>query len=588
MAGVALKRASERWRLARHKAGQRWRMSRLKLAQLTGLLIPMGGMSVERLLLAPQDLRTCDPTVAADIYAGYFALCGRQVMLHGRSPFEIMSPSATWREALMGFGWLRHLRAADTALARANAQALVDDFMRVGGQSTVSGSRPRVIARRLISWLSQSPLVLDSADHDFYRRFLRGLGRDVADLAHIVSALDGEERLSAAIALAYAGLCIERMDKLLRQADRLMTVALDMQVLPDGAPITRNPRMVVELLADLLPLRQAYISRGIAPPTALQMAIDRMMPMLRLFRHGDGNLALFHGMGLGAPDLVATLLAYDDSRGKAVLHAPHGGYERLEAGDAVVIVDAGPAPPPAFSTEAHASALAFEFSVGAQRIIVNCGTPRGPADVAREVSRRTQAHSTLCLGEASSCLFAAAGKADSNPPAIVAGPGPMEVERRTLADGGVRMMAVHDGYRSRFGLIHSRSLVLDKDGTRLSGEDRLDGDTGAGVGHAALLRFHLHPSVKASLVDDGRRIMLVLSNNDAWEFACNGPDIALEESVFFAAPDGARRCDQIVVTFAADAGVRLQWSLSRLGRTGARADSGAEGRETGRETPPVA
>ena len=33
------------------------------------------------------------------------------------------------------------------------------------------------------------------------------------------------------------------------------------------------------------------------PPPALLNAIDRMMPMLRFFRHGDGNFALFNGMG---------------------------------------------------------------------------------------------------------------------------------------------------------------------------------------------------------------------------------------------------------------------------------------------------
>ena len=57
-----------------------------------------------------------------------------------------------------------------------------------------------------------------------------------------------------------------------------------------------------------------------------------MMPMLRLFRHGDGALARFNGMGSTHPDLLATLLAYDDVRAQPIEHAPYAGYERLAGG----------------------------------------------------------------------------------------------------------------------------------------------------------------------------------------------------------------------------------------------------------------
>ena len=68
-------------------------------------------------------------------------------------------------------------------------------------------------------------------------------------------------------------------------------------MLPDGGHASRNPGALIELLLDLLPLRQAFAARNVPPPAALNNAIDRMMPMLRFFRHGDGNFALFNGMG---------------------------------------------------------------------------------------------------------------------------------------------------------------------------------------------------------------------------------------------------------------------------------------------------
>src|SRR5687767_8218646 len=82
----------------------------------------------DRLIIAPQDLRTADATRAAEIYAGRFTFAGKVVICDSRSPFEIIPPSDEWAAGLLGFGWLRHLRAADSGITRANARSLVDEW----------------------------------------------------------------------------------------------------------------------------------------------------------------------------------------------------------------------------------------------------------------------------------------------------------------------------------------------------------------------------------------------------------------------------------------------------------------------------
>src|SRR5438105_1439352 len=84
---------------------------------------------VDRLLIAPQDLRTTDATRASEIYAGRFAFAGKVVVCDARSPFEMAPPSEDWAAALFGFSWLRHLRAAQSGITRANARALVDEWI---------------------------------------------------------------------------------------------------------------------------------------------------------------------------------------------------------------------------------------------------------------------------------------------------------------------------------------------------------------------------------------------------------------------------------------------------------------------------
>ncbi len=284
---------------------------------LTGLIYWLWGG--ERLVIAPQELRTADPTRANEIYGGRFAFAGKIVVCDGRSPFEIEPPTEEWAEILLGFGWLRHLRAADSTITRANARALVDEWIAVQGSWHPIGWKPEVVARRIMSWLSQATLILDDADLRFYRRLLRNLARQVRFLrATENDTRDGVPRLQARIALTYATLCMAKQIRHLRTTTRRLVSELERQILPDGGHISRNPGVIIEILLDLLPLSQAFSARNVAPPPALINAIDRMMPMLRFFRHVDGTFMLFNGMGPTSPDLLATVLAYDDARGTPV------------------------------------------------------------------------------------------------------------------------------------------------------------------------------------------------------------------------------------------------------------------------------
>ena len=185
------------------------------------------------------------------------------------------------------------------------------------------------MARRVISLLSQAPLVLGDTDGKFYRRYLRGLTRDIRHLRYAMLDMpDGVPRLQVVIALCYASLCLANQARNIRSATRKLSDELQRQILPDGGHISRNPGALIELLIDLLPLRQTFAARNIAPPPALLNAIDRMMPMLRFFRHGDGSFALFNGMSSAPSDLLATLLAYDDTHGVPMANMPHTGFQR--------------------------------------------------------------------------------------------------------------------------------------------------------------------------------------------------------------------------------------------------------------------
>ncbi len=575
MAGIAI---GDRLRIGAIMAGHQVR-SMLSAYSSPFYRWRFSGGAPERLTVAPQDLRTTDPTVAADFYSGHFALAGAVVDIGGRSPFAVPAPTPEWQRALHGFGWLRHLRAADTELARLHARALIADWIEeYSGWDQVAWA-PEIVARRLISWLSHSPLVLRGAEHDFYRRFMRSLSRQVRYLIRTADeAPDGVGRLTAVMALCYAGLCISGRQRLIRQSARRLDEELARQVLPDGGHVSRNPEAIVLVLLDLLPLRQTFAARDMPPSGALMSAIDRMMPMLRFFRHDDGSLAHFNGMGPTYPDVLATLLAYDEARGAPVLNASYSGYQRLEAGDTVVLVDTGAPPPPTLSREAHAGCLSFEMSAAAERIIVNCGVPAFGSASWRSVARSTAAHSTATLEDTSSCRFATnALVLKKLGPVMLSGPRRVTVERHD--DDIVLLTASHDGYRSDFGIIHERRLAIGPDGSRIEGEDVFSSAGGGSDNPSYAVRFHLHPLVRATRTRDHNRVILAPLHGEPWEFYAGGSEVTIEESVYLGGLDGPRRTDQIVVHGRCRHSPRVNWRLQRIDPNRQVAEPGAETEE---------
>ena len=521
----------------------------------------------DRLLIAPQDLRTSDATRASEIYAGRFAFAGKVVVCDARSPFEGPPPSEDWAASLHGFGWLRHLRAADSAITRANARALVDEWITLNSAHDSVAWRPEVIARRVISWLSQAPLVLDESDARFYRHFLRSLTRQVRHLRHAVGdARDGVPRLQVVTALLIAALCMAGQQRHVRSATKRFLDELQRQILPDGGHISRNSGALLDIMIDLLPLRTLFASRNIQPPQPLLNAIDRMMPMLRFFRHGDGNFALFNGMGPTPTDRLTTVLAYDDARGAPLSSAPHSGYQRIEANGTLVLMDTGRPPPMTVSQDAHAGCLSFELSIRQQRIVVNCGLPTIGRDTWRQAARATAAHATVTFNDTSSCRFIESGAVKHMMHGIpmVGGPRDVQVAREQPA-GGTVLRTSHDGYAEPFNVVHHRAIMLASDGQKLDGEDTFvpaKGETLPAGRDQFAVRFHLHPSVKASRLADGRSAMLVMANKEVWTFNAYEDQLEIEESVYLAGNDGPRRTLQIVIYGNARKVMRVQWTIA--------------------------
>ena len=85
------------------------------------------------------------------------------------------------------------------------------------------------------------------------------------------------------------------------------------------------------------------------------------------------------------------------------------------------------------------------------------------------------------------------------------------------------------------------------------------------------IRFHLHPTVKANRLADGKGVMLMLPNKEAWTFDAYENQVEIEESVYLAGTDGPRRTVQIVIYGHARETDRVHWSITHVTPTGTSA-----------------
>jgi uncharacterized heparinase superfamily protein len=537
---------------------------RLSASRLATLPYVFG--TYENLIVAPTDLRALDPFVAEEIFQGRFPLGGRVLVTDGNTPFSLELPSVEFANRLHSFGWLRHVRSMKSDAHCANARMIIEDWISIHGRK-YSGIPwgADVLAQRIIAWLSHSPVVLKGAEIGFYKRFLKSLWIQVHVLSRLAPVLaPGEERFRAYIALAFASIALPSNAKIMRKAARQLDQEIEKQILPDGGHISRNPRVALELLLDLLPLRQTYINLGHSIPARLIPAIDQMYPALRFFRHNSGELALFNGATSTLANELMSVLRYDETAGAPFKALPYMQYHRLAVKSTIVIVDTGKARSRALSVRAHAGCLSFEMSSGKHRFIINSGAPRFAGEQYRQLARTTAAHSTVCLNDTSSCRISAD---PSLGPVFSGGVKAVQASRHDRENGAEGLCASHDGYLEEFGLLHERDIQVSATGAMIRGRDRFlkanGDDPNPGDRGVAVARFHIHPSIEIKRID-AKEVHLVAPDNETWSFSCVDVEILIEEDVFFADPSGIRRSKQLELTFPVGSIPEIQWVMDQV------------------------
>lgn len=556
---AAMLRDSAGLRLARRLAGIAF------ARRAYGLLLPR--KAPLELPHLPDDPWPGLPANADRLFQGRFLLAGIEVVSPHAAPWAMTAAElkldaasfAAWATALHDFGWLRDFATQGGDMARRMSRSLVISWLERHDAIRGLPWQPAVAGQRLAHWLLNGHFLVDGADERFAHDFLLAIARHAAYLQHAARlAPPGLPRFRALLGLAYAAECLPDGQALYPRALRDLVACLDAQLLADGGHASRSPSQLFALLRQVTVLW--LFLRALDPERAalLQPYLDRMAPMLRFFRHGDGGLALFHGSAEENSAQLDLALDLSEARGKPLTSATLSRFERATAKRALLLLDAGTPPSSQLAgARPHHGLLSFEFSHGKDRLIVNCGAPRRAGgssghDWAKALSS-IAAHSTLCLGEGEPAAEAR-----------------VQVSRDEQ-DGAVWFEAEHDGWgRGTAMRHHRRRLYLAAGGEDLRGEETVT--AASGNPQSAVLRLHLHPSVHASMIGSGDTVILKSASGQGWRWRGAGGVVRLEDSIYFGqrdaggGPDVPRRCQQIVMAGSAGTDdLTFKWALTKIG-----------------------
>ena len=524
-----------------------------------------------------KDLWPGDAARGARLVAGELEVLGSSRPLEpgaseqmGQGPGVGWAPSdgpLLWRAAAHGFGWLRDLRALGTDAARVRGRDLAHDWLENGAGQDLAQA-PEVAGARISAWLGHWDFLAATADDGFRKALLTRLAHDgravvaglPAEASHRGALVVMKASIAAAVALEEEGW--------LNRALRLLPGELERQFFADGGHVERSPAQHLLAVQDLIEIRNLLHGAEIAAPTQLALVLERACQALRFWRHQDGGLALFNGTREEPAALVDLVLHHGQARGRAPMLLQDTGFHRMQGSRTLVIVDCGAPPagrapdlttglPRAGDRFAHAGTLSFELSVGRDRLIVNCGAAPAAEPVWRDALRATAAHSTLTLADTNSAELKDEG--------LGRRPERVAVDRQEQ-DHAHWLEVTHDGWRRPFNAIHRRTLYLAEGGDDLRGEDVVELPGGVTETLSWVVRFHLHPGVSASLVEDESAVLMRLPSGHGWQLRARGARITLEESVYAAAE--TRRTQQVVLHAEPDAEA-VRWAISRVVPPGA-------------------
>ena len=303
---------------------------------------------------------------------------------------------------LNSFFWLFSL---DLKSSKKNTQDIISLWIKKNYLYNAKSWAVDIVAKRIISWLSNSRLTYEDSDDNYKRKFNNIIKKQINHLISEIKATElVDDKIIVCSAVILTGLCYQDEDGYLDIGLNLLKKLAKLSFDNSGFPRSRNIRQLNFYLKYFVLIREWFKESQNEIPEFINENIYYLGQAYAITSQNNKYDLLFNG------NHESNNLDFDNYLKRfgynfKSQNTESGGYAVLNNKKICLVVDIGPTPDKKFSSNYQAGSLSFEIISGGKKLICNSGYFQNFKHRLNGISKSSATHSTLILDERSSCEF---------------------------------------------------------------------------------------------------------------------------------------------------------------------------------------
>ncbi len=456
---------------------------------------------------------------------------------------------------LHSFYWLFTI---DLKSSNEVTQIIIENWIKKNQNYEIKSWEIDILSKRVIAWISNSKITYDKSSNNYKNSFNEIISKQVNHLINEIDrSTDLNDKMIGCTAIILSGIAYKN-NRFLEYGLDLLKKIINTSFDNNYFPKSRNIRQMVFYLKYFILIRELLKDSLNDIPEYLDEIIHFLGKSYDFICGSLKHSLLFNGNNQSNNkdfDKYLSLFRYKFKSDKSEM----SGYTILKNKDVVLAMDTGNNPAKDYSKTYQSGPLSFEFIFKDKKLITNSGYFQDDNHQLNSISKSAAAQSTLILDNSSACNFKKNNK----------GPSLVSKGFKTFDYGFTKeknywgIKCSHDGYLSRYGVIHQRNLEFDLDKNILFGKEKLIKKKNFKITNFEI-RFHLLPNIKATKLQDNQSVLIELDNS-GWRFFSNDGLIGVETGLYFGNKNKYIENQNIFISGVTQNNEQLiEWQISKI------------------------
>ena len=456
---------------------------------------------------------------------------------------------------LHSFYWLFSI---DLKSSNKITQSIIENWISKNQNYETKSWQIDILSKRVIAWISNSKITYDKSNNEYKNNFNEIISKQVNHLINEINrSFDLNDKMIGCTAIIISGISYKN-NRFLEYGLNLLQKIINTSFDNDYFPKSRNIRQMVFYLKYFILIRELLKESLNEIPEYLNEIIFYLGKSYDFFWGSIKQNLLFNGnndSNYNDFDKYLNLFRYKFKNEKFDI----SGYTILKNKHVILAMDTGNNPTKSKSENYQSGPLSFEFFFKDKKLITNSGYFQDYNHQLNGISKTTATHSTLILDNSSICDF----KKKGNGPSIVNKSFKTFDNQVTFEKNYWKIKSSHDGYLSRYGVIHQRNIEFFSDKNLLIGKDKLIKKKNFKVTNFEI-RFHLLPNIKVTKLQDDRTVLIELENS-GWRFFSNDGLVGVERGLYFGNKNNYIENQNIFISgITQDVEQCIEWQISKI------------------------